>query len=122
MPAAVDRVARALAHALDDARGRWLLGPQQEAHNEYRVSTREAGHSRQHVIDRSFVDAQGRRWIIDYKSSSHEGGDIEGFLDREQQRYRAQLERYASVLPQDREVRFGLYFPLLGAWREWSAD
>ena len=46
----------------------------------------------------------------------------ESFLDREQQRYRLQLERYARVLRglDGRPVRVALYFPLLGAWREWA--
>ena len=43
------------------------------------------------VIDRSFVDADGTRWIVDYKSGRHQGGDPRAFLDREQQRYRDQL-------------------------------
>jgi hypothetical protein len=47
----------------------------------------------------------------------------EEFLDREQQRYRGQLEKYAAVLKKldPRPVRLGLYFPLLGGWREWEA-
>ncbi len=72
-------------------------------------------------IDRSFVDADGVRWIVDWKTSRHEGGDREAFLDRELERYRAQLERYAAAmrsLEPDRPLRVGLYFPLLDAWRE----
>ncbi|HEX7234025.1 MAG TPA: hypothetical protein VF243_02055, partial [Nitrosospira sp.] len=58
----------------------------------------------------------------DYKTSSHEGAGIEGFLDREQARYRAQLDRYAALLSNadGRPVRRGLYFPLLKGWREWA--
>ncbi|MGH7908492.1 MAG: PD-(D/E)XK nuclease family protein, partial [Thermodesulfobacteriota bacterium] len=74
------------------------------------------------VVDRTFVDEQGTRWIVDYKTGTHEGGDVEAFLDREQARYRAQLEQYAALLrgPDARPVRLGLYFPLLSGWREWS--
>jgi ATP-dependent helicase/nuclease subunit A len=78
------------------------------------------------VIDRLFVDSDGRQWIVDYKTSSHEGTDIEGFLDRERERYAAQLARYAAVVGRpagnDRGVMLGLYFPLLGGWREWEAS
>jgi len=75
------------------------------------------------VIDRSFVDDNGVRWIVDYKTSRHEGAGLEAFLDSEQERYRPQLERYASLVRKlgSEPVRVGLYFPLLGAWREWSA-
>ena len=119
LAAAADRVARALVHSLDDARGRWLLGPQGEARSEYRLSTIVDGERRHLVIDRMFADAQGRRWIVDYKAGSHEGADIDAFLDRERLRHRAQLERYARALGEGRTASLGLYFPLAPGWREW---
>ena len=45
----------------------------------------------------------------------HEGADLEAFLDRERDRYAAQLAAYASLLP---GARGGLYFPLLKGWRQ----
>ncbi len=74
------------------------------------------------VIDRTFVDATGVRWIVDYKTSSHEGAGLDEFLDNERERYRGQLERYAQLMRAygDEPVRLGLYFPLLSAWREWA--
>ena len=69
------------------------------------------------VIDRTFVDTDGKRWIVDYKTSSHEGADIEAFLDREQERYRGQLETYAKWVIGG-EQGLGLYFPVLQGWRE----
>ena len=50
------------------------------------------------------------------------GGQVEAFLDQEQERYRDQLERYADIIRRidDRPVRVGLYFPLLKGWREWT--
>jgi hypothetical protein len=75
------------------------------------------------VVDRTFVDDAGVRWIVDYKTSAHEGAGLDAFLDNERERYRPQLERYARLLsalgPQP--IRLGLYFPLLSAWREWDA-
>ena len=41
---------------------------------------------------------RGVRWIIDYKTSVHEGADTAAFLDNELERYRGQLERYAALL------------------------
>ena len=96
MPLRSERVATALANALADPRGRWLLGPQRDANNEYRLTAVIDGERRNLVIDRSFTDRDGKRWIVDYKTSGHEGADVEGFLDREQERYRAQLARYAA--------------------------
>jgi ATP-dependent helicase/nuclease subunit A len=69
------------------------------------------------VIDRVLTDAAGERWIVDYKTSLHEGADREGFLDREVERYRQQLQAYAAALGGP-PPRLGLYFPLMRAWRE----
>ncbi len=122
MDAASGRVMTALTHALSDTRGQWLLGSQQEAQNELRLTALIDGMQMNLVIDRTFRDAHGQRWVVDYKTSSHEGTDVEGFLDREQQRYRAQLERYAALMRRidERPVKLGLYFPLLKGWREWE--
>jgi ATP-dependent exoDNAse (exonuclease V) beta subunit len=74
------------------------------------------------VIDRTFVDAEGLRWIVDYKTSRHSGSDLEDFLEREKQRYAPQLERYASLMRGlgARRVKVALYFPLLQRFLEWE--
>ena len=69
-----------------------------------------------YVIDRLIRDESGTRWVVDYKTSRHEGADIEGFLDREQKRYAAQLDAYAAALG---GASRGLYFPLHAGWHEW---
>jgi hypothetical protein len=115
-PAAIERaagiVATALKNALADERGRWLLGPHPRARNEYRL--RRSGRSFR--IDRYFEDAQGVKWVVDYKTSEHEGGKVEAFLDDQRERYAAQLDEYAQALG---GARRGIYFPLLRGWREW---
>jgi ATP-dependent exoDNAse (exonuclease V) beta subunit len=115
---AADRVIAALGNSLEDARGKWLLGPQRNARNEYRLSTFAGGVRRLLVIDRVFEDDVGDTWIVDYKTSGHEGGELEAFLAREQERYHEQLERYVTAFGKP-EARRGLYFPLLKGWREW---
>jgi len=76
------------------------------------------------VIDRTFVTKDGTRWVVDFKTSPHEGGDLAAFLDSEAVRYTAQLTRYAQLARQlgPQPVRAGLYFPLLAAWREVEVD
>ncbi|HZA97071.1 MAG TPA: hypothetical protein VE421_13115, partial [Burkholderiaceae bacterium] len=76
--------------------------------------------ARRIVLDRTFVDGQGARWIIDYKTGTHEGADVEGFLDRERLRYSGQLDLYARAL--GGAAQLGLYFPLLNGWREWKSN
>jgi ATP-dependent exoDNAse (exonuclease V) beta subunit len=121
-PGALERVAEAVARTLADGRGQWLLDAgHRESATELALTGRVGGEVASVVIDRTFVDSSGVRWIVDYKASRHEGADLEAFLDREQERYRPQLERYAALVRSlgPEPVRLGLYFPLLGAWREW---
>jgi ATP-dependent exoDNAse (exonuclease V) beta subunit len=116
---AVDAIGRTLA----DARGRWLLQPShRDAESELALTGVVERAVVSVIIDRTFVDAEGVRWVVDYKTSSHEGAGLEEFLDRERERYRPQLERYAQLLRGlgDEPIRLGLYFPLLSAWREWT--
>ena len=121
---AVTRVHDALAMCLAAERGRWVLGAHAQARMELRLTGTLTGEIVSVAIDRTFVDESGTRWIVDYKTGTHEGGDVESFLDRERERYRAQLERYARLMRgmDDHPVRLGLYFPLLGGWREWAFD
>jgi ATP-dependent exoDNAse (exonuclease V) beta subunit len=121
--AGVDRVVVAVGRTLADERGRWLLDPRHPAAaNELALTGRIDGEVVSIVIDRTFIDAEGTRWIVDYKTSSHEGADLGGFLDSEQARYQPQLERYAALMSRlgPEPIRVGLYFPLLSAWRTWS--
>jgi ATP-dependent exoDNAse (exonuclease V) beta subunit len=76
------------------------------------------------VIDRTFLDEDGNRWIVDYKTSSHTGSDLEEFLDREQERYRDQMERYSAIMRRTdrRPIMIGLDFTMIGGWREWGGD
>ena len=123
---AVQRTLSSLRSTLADARGRWLLmarPPQAQAASELKLTGVDAGRLVNVAIDRSFVD-DGVRWVVDYKTGSHEGAGREAFLDREVERYREQLERYARLVAGlgPEPVRCGLYFPLLGAWRAWDAN
>jgi ATP-dependent helicase/nuclease subunit A len=113
---------QAVEAAAAGERGRWILDAHAEAVSEWEIAGAAGGRLRHVRIDRSFVDVDGVRWIIDYKTSSHEGGGLEEFLNNERERYRAQMEGYAELVTalDGRPVRLGLYFPLLGGWREWA--
>ena len=123
---ATQRVSEALAKTLDDGRGRWILESHRLAVSEWRLSGLRDHLIVNVAIDRTFVDAEGVRWIIDFKTGGHEGADIGAFLDNEQRRYRQQLENYAllvhglDAVSRAPTIKLGLYFPLLGGWREWD--
>ena len=80
----------------------------------------ERAERRNLVIDRKFRDSEGKPWIVDYKTSSHEGAGLDAFLDRERGRNAPQLERYARALGEGERVDLGLYFPLVSGWRDWK--
>ena len=120
LDAAAQRVRQALARIRASRRGRWILEPHEDSHSEYAVTGVVGGEVVRGLVDRTFID-DGVRWIIDFKTSEHEGGKLEAFLDEQQRRYRDQMERYARILaPLGNPVRLGLYFPLLDEWREWA--
>ncbi len=112
LDSAVALVVAALKNVLVDERGRWLLGPQPMARNEYRLRNR----ARSFRIDRFFEDTEGKKWVVDYKTSAHEGAGLEAFLDAQRERYAAQLDAYAEALG---GAGRGLYFPLQKGWRAW---
>jgi ATP-dependent helicase/nuclease subunit A len=120
----VERVESGLLRTLRDPRGRWVLDSHAEAASELPVTGLIEGDLCAGVIDRTFVDENGVRWIIDFKTGTHEGAALEHFLEQEKERYREQLERYALLMSkyEDRPIRLGLYFPLLGEWLEWAAS
>lgn len=99
---------------LDDERGRWLLHAERaDASAEWELVTLEG---RRHAIDRSFVDADGVRWIVDYKTSLPRPGEaLADFLAREGAAYAAQLRTYRDLVAQfdARPIRTALYFPRL---------
>ena len=152
---AAQRVQQVLQAALEDQRGQWLLGAKPWARNEWRIRYCPDGPgfsgggmpgppgpqaaAATFVMDRVFLDEDGVLWIVDYKTSTHDGANLQGFLDQEQQRYRDQLERYARILRQLRVplpglqgtstvdtsqpvLRLGLYFPQLRGWRSWTPE
>jgi ATP-dependent exoDNAse (exonuclease V) beta subunit len=113
---AAELVRAALKNTLADEQGRWALGPHPEAHTEYRLRVHTADGTRTDILDRFFRTSEGEQWTVDYKTSRHEGSDVDAFLDHEVIRYSKQLERYQLARS---DTRLGLYFPLLRGWREW---
>jgi ATP-dependent helicase/nuclease subunit A len=118
---AAAQVTRALRAALEDPRGRWLLQPHSEAESELRLAVWTGTRLERLIVDRTFVE-NGTRWIIDYKTSTHEGADLAGFVQSEVSRYQPQLERYANALQaaDPRPIKVALYFPLLGMFESWQ--
>jgi ATP-dependent exoDNAse (exonuclease V) beta subunit len=118
----IEKIRRALQTVLDSRCGRWLLSAHAEAASEYPLAGIIDGEVMHAVVDRTFVDPAGTRWIIDYKTSQPLDGEEQAdFYQREGERYREQLTRYAALfrsLEPARAVRAALYFPMCDGWCE----
>ncbi|MEM1435408.1 MAG: UvrD-helicase domain-containing protein [Pseudomonadota bacterium] len=107
-------VGAALDQVFESETARWLLsGQHADPACELALTGLVDGEVVNAVIDRTFVDENGTRWIIDYKSGYHDGGDLPGFLAQEGARYRDQLRRYRELFRalEDRPVQTALYLP-----------
>lgn len=114
---------QAIENILQDERGRWLLQPHLESRSEWALSALLDGQAVNLIIDRTFIDEQGLRWIIDYKTSRPtDGTKLNDFLQEEKEKYLPQMQKYAKALQnrEDRPIRLGLYFPLVPGWIEWD--
>nr|VFK56387.1 MAG: PD-(D/E)XK nuclease superfamily protein [Candidatus Kentron sp. TUN] len=123
LKSALDKVIQAVTFVIEDPRWHWIVDlGHASARNEYQLTGVVDGQMISGVIDRTFIDTHGIRWIIDYKTGTHTGGELAEFLDREQVRYRDQLARYADLFKgmESRSTWAGLYFPLSGGWRAWE--
>jgi len=109
----LSRVNTALQGFIRDDKGRWLL--EGEGYAELPLSGIVDGRVESVILDRVRIDSDGTHWIVDYKTSSHEGGDLKNFLSAETERYREQLSKYAELYRNysGADVRCALYFPLL---------
>ena len=116
----VARVECAINSMLNDEKGRWILNG--NGHAELALSGINNNKIEAVIIDRILIDESGMHWIIDYKTSSHEGGNLTEFLQVEHDRYKPQLERYASIYSEwsGENIKCALYFPLLKEFVEVS--
>ncbi|MGB5628683.1 MAG: UvrD-helicase domain-containing protein [Woeseiaceae bacterium] len=108
-----DRVHAALDSVRNDDKGNWILAG--DGHAELALTGIVEGEIESVILDRVRIDEHGDHWIIDYKTSSHEGGNLQGFLNAEVERYTAQLQKYAAIYGawSGKHARCALYFPLL---------
>ena len=116
------RAVDALLGTLNDSKGHWVLfGDHQESWTELALTGVSNDSPVNVIMDRVFVAADSTLWIVDYKSSRHEGSGLQAFLNNEKQRYAGQLERYVRLVGHWRPnlpIRAALYFPLMRVWCE----
>lgn len=106
----------------NDERGQWILANHPGAQSEFAITAMLNGKVEKLIIDRTFIDAAGTRWIIDYKTTLLQHSDMDQFLEKEQAKYLAKMQTYhdAMQLIEQRPTRLGLYFLAYPAWHEWQ--
>ncbi len=114
-------VLNAIDQTLKDSRGQWILHPHLDAKSELPITTHHENEVHMLVIDRTFVDTDGIRWIIDFKTSHPENISIDEFLHSEKNKYEEKMHLYSRAFQalDNRIIKMGLYFPLIPAWIEW---
>jgi len=122
---ALERVMVSLNHAIHNPKVRWALSHDHtESAVELALSAKEETGQSNHIIDRTFVDDQNTRWIIDYKTSMFDldksEQDKKAFLQAQIDAYTPQLERYGLLLGaiENRPQKRVLYFSYLDEWVE----
>ncbi|WP_369421095.1 UvrD-helicase domain-containing protein [Coxiella-like endosymbiont] len=117
-------IEKAIRLTLSHPKGRWILSPHYQHQSEYCISMMDKNKVIHYVVDRTFIDDQGVRWVIDYKSSTRSEPNLSLFLQQQRILYESQLNRYAKAfqLLEDRPIKLGLYFPLCQGWCEWEIN
>jgi ATP-dependent helicase/nuclease subunit A len=120
---AIELTMRAITNTLADAKGQWILAKHLEAQSELPLTTVVDGECKLFIIDRTFIDEQGTRWIIDYKTTGLGDQSLPAFLQQEEEKHEQQLGQYKQALQQldNRPISIGLYFPLIPAWFAYSS-
>ncbi|MHB1937734.1 MAG: UvrD-helicase domain-containing protein [Acidobacteriaceae bacterium] len=138
------RIVAALRGVAEDEHGRWILaahpsplrpeagtsGPQGF---EIPLTAIHRNTMRSIRVDRMFVagvdpTAGGTDvlWIVDFKTAPHGAGQLEEFLAKEREQYEEQMQLYGdiarTVYSEPREIRLGLYYPLLSRFVWWPHE
>ncbi|MFQ5715640.1 MAG: PD-(D/E)XK nuclease family protein, partial [Nitrospinales bacterium] len=106
---------KAVRNILGDETGRWILKKRQEQKSEFPLTGILENNYHNRIIDRTFVDENGTRWIVDFKTGEHQGTDLEGFFEEEKERYRPQLDQYEKLIRlggETRPIKKALYYPM----------
>lgn len=119
---AIERLRTAVANVQADESSHFLFHDYAIQQNEFSIAALEDGVVNTYRIDRTFVDSNNVRWVVDYKSTATRNENIDGFIDEQiQHRHKAQLENYGRLMSQidTRSIRLAVYFPLLKRLRSW---
>ncbi|GAB4392541.1 MAG: UvrD-helicase domain-containing protein [Gammaproteobacteria bacterium] len=122
IPRALQLSSKALTTTLNSERGPWILNNHHhESHCELSITFQQHSETKQLIIDRTFVDDNNYRWIIDYKTTMPYAQQTQhDFFNQQQKLHACQLQCYrqAMQLYDNRIIRTALFFPMTGWWHE----
>ena len=121
--ACLSRLEKAMMYMCGDDHARFIFKQHKEQKNEYALSCLENGTVNTYRIDRTFIDQDNVRWIIDYKTTVTQTDNIAEFIDQQiAERHHQQLQKYAELMSQmdARPIKLAVYFPLLKQRRVWA--
>lgn len=111
---------------LSDGATNWIFDNQLTDHAcELRLCYGKPEGLKEYVVDRTFVDADGVRWIIDYKSSTPRADQTSAqFVSEQIEKYRGQLRNYQFLFSrmEDKPVKTALYLTALQQLEVVTAD
>lgn len=114
LDAAIQFIEKTLDKCLSDSTIAWLFDPNlQDSRTEAALTSAVGGRLRHFVVDRTFIDNEGVRWIIDYKTSTaDQQSDIESFITQQCQLHTEQLINYRRLFEnmESRPIRTALLF------------
>jgi ATP-dependent exoDNAse (exonuclease V) beta subunit len=124
------RALHALASALSDPIGLWILSPHTLAASEQAITSPELRSLR---ADRTFLagatplsPGDTHIWIVDFKTAAQGSRSDSDFHASELAKYQPQLEAYANVRSQlpdgNLPIRLGLYYPLVPRLLSWESS
>ncbi len=119
---AANTIRLAIDNTLADPIGQWILQHHTHAKSEWKLTVIIEGTPVQISIDRTFVDKNNIRWIIDYKTAIPTNPlDMDTFLLKEKKKHQKQIQLYHKAIYEldKRPTYAGLYFPLLNRWIDW---
>ncbi|MBV1914893.1 MAG: UvrD-helicase domain-containing protein [Pseudomonadales bacterium] len=121
---AVATIAKQISRCCTGEHGAWLLDNRHtDSQVEWPFSIKTATGYKQYRVDRTFIDQQGIRWIIDYKSSQPaidpqnpaNTESLDHFLQQQAVQYQQQMQTYSDGFLQleDRPIKLALYYPAI---------
>ena len=80
--------------------------------SEFKISQTQSGKIRTYAIDRTLIDENGVRWIIDFKTGAPRERSTDEFIDQQKQLHAPQLSRYEELFQQleTRETKTAILF------------